>query len=130
MIEDLKIGLANEKKFKVVYEQTAIAKGSGTVEVFSTPNLILEMEEVSLLLMQQYLPEGLSSVGTKIDVKHMAATPVGMEVTIKAKIKEVDRKRIVFEVSAYDKVEKIGEGIHERFIIDTEKFTLKANNKK
>ncbi len=126
---ELKTGLTFEKKIKVVYEQTATAKGSGGVLVFSTPDLILLMEDVCYQLAQPYLAENESTVGTIVNIKHLAATPVGMEVLAKGELIEVDRKRLVFNVEAYDEKDKIGEGVHERFIINKDKFMDKVEEK-
>jgi predicted thioesterase len=87
------------------------------------------MENAALTLAQAGLDEGFSTVGTKVEVKHLAATPVGMKVRAKAKLVEIDRRRLVFEVEAYDDVETIGEGTHERFIVDIEKFLDKSKSK-
>jgi predicted thioesterase len=76
------------------------------------------------------LEEGQSTVGTIVNVKHVAATPVGMEVSCESELIEIDRRRLVFNVKAYDECGLIGEGVHERFIIDVEKFMSRTNGKK
>ena len=127
--ENIKVGLKGEETFKVSENQSAKAKGSGSVNVFSTPDLITEMERVCLTMVEALLDEGLSTVGTLVNVKHIAATPVGMNVKIQGELIELDRRKLLFKVVAFDEKEKIAEGLHERFIIDKEKFTSKAQLK-
>jgi fluoroacetyl-CoA thioesterase len=90
--------------------------------VLATPRLISFMERTAHLAVLPYLAEGQSTVGVHVDVRHLAATPVGMEVRFRAELVEVDRRRLRFKVEAWDEVEKIGEGEHERFIIDWQRF--------
>ena len=99
--------------------------------VMSTPSMILEMEETCrLLLKEQVIPEAeWDSVGTIVDVKHLAATPVGAKVFLKATVASVDGRRVMFDVEARDEVEKMGEGRHERFIINVPKFRAKFAEK-
>jgi len=104
--------------------------GSGTLPVFATPAMIALMENTAYKSVEDEMEEGAGTVGTLMNVKHVAATPVGMEVTCETKLIEVDRKRLVFEVKAYDAAGVIGEGTHERFIIDNERFLAKAEAKK
>jgi predicted thioesterase len=80
--------------------------------------------------MAKHLPEGYTTVGTSVNIKHLAATPVGMEVIAKTELIEIDGRRLVFKVEAFDEVDKIGEGIHERFIVDEERFMKKNEEKK
>ena len=127
---ELKVGLKGESKDMVTEKNTAIAYGSGGVAVLATPALISLMENAALNLAQGYLPEGQTTVGTKVDVNHLAATPVGMAVSATAEISEIDGRKIVFKVEAFDDKDKIGSGTHERFIIDLEKFMSKVNAKK
>jgi predicted thioesterase len=99
--------------------------------VFSTPSMIAEMEETCrLLLKENFLrdPEW-DSVGTLVNIKHLAATPVGAEVSFKAKVVSVEGRRVMFEVEAVDRLEKVGEGQHERFIINIPRFRAKFNEK-
>ena len=103
--------------------------GSGALEVLATPSMIALMEGTAQEAVQSLLEDGQGTVGTRIDVRHLAATPVGMEVTCTAEVTEVDRRRIVFTVKAMDEKEVIGEGIHERFVIDNEKFFAKCRQK-
>lgn len=129
-MEGLKVGLIGEVKTLVSANNTAVAHGSGSVPVFATPAMIAQMESAALTSVAEFLPDGSSTVGIKIASSHIAATPVGLEVTAKSELIEIDGKRLVFKVEAYDPVEKIGEGIHERFIINVEKFMGKTDLKK
>lgn len=125
----IQTGLTCKKKITVTPEMTAAAMGSGALEVLATPSMIALMEGAAQEAVQNLLEDGQGTVGTRIDVRHLAATPVGMEVTCTAEVTEVDRRRIVFTVKAKDEKEVIGEGIHERFVIDNEKFFAKCRQK-
>ena len=125
----IQTGLTCKKKITVTPEMTAAAIGSGALEVLATPSMIALMEGTAQEAVQNLLEDGQGTVGTRIDVRHLAATPVGMEVTCTAEVTEVDRRRIVFTVKAKDEKEVIGEGIHERFVIDNEKFFAKCRQK-
>lgn len=125
----IQTGLTCKKKITVTPEMTAAAMGSGALEVLATPSMIALMEGTAQEAVQNLLEDGQGTVGTRIDVRHLAATPVGMEVTCTAEVTEVDRRRIVFTVRAKDEKEVIGEGIHERFVIENEKFFAKCRQK-
>ena len=126
----MQIGITGKQTITVTEEKTAQAMGSGMLPVFATPAMIALMENTASKSVETELDEGAGTVGTLINVKHVAATPVGMDVTCETKLVEVDRKRLVFEVKAYDAAGVIGEGTHERFIIDNEKFLGKAEAKR
>lgn len=126
----METGITGRQTITVTEDKTAAVMGSGELYVFATPAMIALMENTASKSVADVLEEGQGTVGTLIDVKHVAATPVGMEVTCETKLVEVDRKRLVFEVKAYDAAGVIGEGVHERFIIDNEKFMAKAEAKK
>jgi len=130
MINDIILGAAKERKVEVKSTQSTSFLWEGE-NVFSTPSMIAEMEETCrLLLKEQFMPEPENdSVGTVVNVKHLAATPVGAEVLLRAKIIEVTDRRITFKVEASDKIDKIGEGTHERFIINIPWFRAKFNEK-
>lgn len=121
------------KKFKVeitvTENDTALALGSGTLKVLATPKMIALMEQAAYKCIASELEDGQSSVGTYLDVKHLSATPVGMKAYAEAEITEVDGRRVVFNVSAYDEKGIIGEGKHERFIVNDEKFVAKTYSK-
>ena len=125
----LEIGIKGEKEITVTRENTAAALSSGTLEVFATPAMIALMENTAMVSVAPYLEEGCQTVGTLLDVKHLSATPVGMTVRCETVLKEVDSRRLVFDVKAFDQKGLIGEGEHERFIVNAEKFMLKTNSK-
>jgi predicted thioesterase len=109
----------------VAFEDTAARYGSGLVEVYATPAMVALMEKTCLTSVLPFLPEGHGTVGVKVDITHNKATPVGMKVTCESTLVEVDRRRLVFELLAYDEKGEIGRGRHERFVIDTRKFMEK-----
>ena len=123
------IGAKGVAEMIVTEDKTAAAIGSGSVKVFATPWMIAMMELSACNALAPYYEEGQSSVGTHLDVSHDAATPVGMKVHAEAEVIEVDRRRIVLSVAAYDEMGLIGKGRHERFLIDAEKFIAKAESK-
>jgi len=128
---NIKIGAKKERITKVNHNQTTSFLWEGE-NVFSTPAMISEMEETCrLLLKEQFLSNSQEwdSVGTVVDIKHVSATPVGAEIMLKSEIIGVDGRRILFNVSAQDKLEVIGEGKHERFIINIPKFKEKFYQK-
>ncbi len=110
---------------KVTKENCASSMGSGTLDVFATPSMIALMENAACKAVEKFLKEGESTVGTGIDVKHTKATPLGDEVTATATLTAVEGRKLTFEVTASDSVGEIGKGLHERFIINIEKFLSK-----
>jgi fluoroacetyl-CoA thioesterase len=126
----VRIGAMKERTITVDSNQTTSFLWEGE-NVISTPSMIMEMEETCrLLLKEQFvLDPGWDSVGTIVDVRHLAATPVGAEVSLKAKVVSVEGRRVMFEVEARDRLEKIGDGRHERFIINIARFRSKFNEK-
>jgi len=129
MEKKLEPGIKGESKTIVSEKNTSIAYGSGSVEVLATPAMIGLMENAALTLVQPFLPEGQTTVGAKVTASHIAPTPLGMEVVATAELIEVEGKKLVFKVEAHDQKDKIGEGTHVRFIINTEKFMDKLNSK-
>ena len=125
----IEVGLKGRKEYVVTKELTAAAVGSGLLEVYGTPYMIALMEETCHTSVGEFLEDGQGTVGISIDIKHTAATPVGMKVWCESELIEVDGKRMVFKVNAFDEAGPIGEGIHQRFIIDNEKFLSKTNAK-
>ena len=125
----IKVGIIGEVKDKVSENNIAKALRSGELNVYATPAMVALMEEAAYKSIQSELKEGQGSVGTSINIKHISSTPIGMEVIAKTELIEVDRRRLVFKVEAFDERGKIGEGIHERFIINNEGFQNKTNNK-
>jgi fluoroacetyl-CoA thioesterase len=124
------LGATKERKVKINSNQTTSFLWEGE-NVFSTPAMISEMEETCrLLLKEQFIPNAeWDSVGTVVNIKHLAATPIGTEVLLKSKVISVNGRRVMFDVEAFDKIEKIGQGQHERFIINVLKFKNKFNEK-
>lgn len=124
------VGATKERKVKINSNQTTTFLWEGE-NVFSTPAMISEMEETCrLLLKEQFIPNAeWDSVGTVVNIKHLAATPIGTEVLLKSKVISVNGRRVMFDVEAFDKIEKIGQGQHERFIINVPKFKDKFNEK-
>ena len=107
-------------------ENSASAVGSGLLDVFATPSMIALMEKTAWMSIADHLGEGEGTVGTKLDVAHSAATPLGMKVWCESELVEVDGRRLVFEIKCYDEKGEVGGGRHERFIIKNEKFMAKA----
>lgn len=118
----LNIGLKYKEEKTVTMNDTAKVFGSGAAEVFATPMMIGLMEAAAMNAVKSYLPEGYSTVGISVNISHISATAVGKKVWAVAELVETDRKRLVFKVEAFDEDKKIGEGTHERFIIDEQKF--------
>ena len=123
------VGQKNKITTTVQKTDTAKEFGSGELEVLATPRMIALMENCAYKCIADDLEEGASTVGTMINVKHLSATPVGMEVSVEAEVTEVDGRRIAFSLKAYDECGLIGEGTHERFIVYSEKFTRKTYSK-
>ncbi|MCQ4726674.1 thioesterase family protein [Anaerotignum faecicola] len=122
-------GMTNECEY-IVSKNDATAHFGGNFPVFATPVMIDWMEQTALKLCQQVLPKGYDTVGTFVNVKHLAATPVGMRVRVIAEIEEVNGKMLTFKVKAYDEKTKIGEGTHGRAVIDVEKFVSRLKENK
>ena len=129
-MDSLQVGIRTERKVLVTSENTAKALGSGGLPVYATPARSTLMELCAAESVLPYLPEGSSSVGTRIDVKHLSATPVGITVRCETELVEVDRRRLVFACKAFDDAGLIGEGIQERFVVDNAKFMEKTEQKK
>lgn len=126
---ELKAGLEAEMTITVGEKDLATAFGNEGVSVFGTPALLSYFEAVCRKTVEGALPEGSLTVGTWAELKHLAATPLGMKITLRAKLLEVDRRRLVFEAEAHDEQEKIGECQHERYYLDASKFLAKAEEK-
>ncbi|MGI0037406.1 MAG: thioesterase family protein [Nitrososphaera sp.] len=126
----VKIGATKDRTITVDSNQTTSFLWEGE-NVLSTPSMISEMEETCrLLLKEQVIPDGQwDSVGTIVDVKHLAATPVGAQVSLKAKVVSFEGRRVMFDVEAFDRLEKIGEGRHERFMINVPRFRANFDEK-
>ncbi len=121
----LKPGMTGEATTVVVPENTAARVGAGGVEVFATPMMIALMEQAAWQSVANDLDPGYVTVGTLVNVRHLAATPLGQRVRAMAELSEIEGRRLVFKVEAYDEKQKIGEGQHERFIVNLERFMKK-----
>lgn len=123
----LEAGIKGQHTIIVEKENTAAVMKSGTLAVFATPAMIALIEETAWKSVADELEEGCVTVGTSLNVKHLAASPVGMKVTCNTTLVEVDKRRLVFSVEVEDETGKVGEGTHERFIVQAEKFQNKAD---
>ena len=115
-------GLCHSETLVVEHKDTAAVYGSGSLEVFATPAMIALMEKTCLESVNDKIGEGNTTVGISVNIKHLKASSVGALIRCDASLIEVDRKRLVFEVKCYDGENLVGEGAHERFVVDSEKF--------
>jgi len=122
----LELGLSGEAEMVVSEAHTAKSVGSGMVGVLATPVMINLIEAAALEAIEACLPEGCQSLGTFLEVTHIAATPVGMRVYATAELVEIDKRRLTLKVSARDEVEEIGSGIHQRIIVQVDKFSARV----
>lgn len=121
--------LTGEATVEVTADLTARHLGSGTVAVFATPEMVRLMERAAVNALKPYLAPGQQSVGTMVNVRHLAATPVGATVTARARLVAVEGRRLTFAVTAHDGTDLIGEGTHERALIDLARFEAKVKAK-
>lgn len=126
----LKTGIEGYREMIVTQEDTAKAQKSGTLAVFATPAMIALIEETAWKSVAEELEEGCATVGTALNIRHLSATPVGMKAICRTTLTEVEGRKLVFEVEVMDEAGKIGEGTHERFIIQSDKFQRKAEEKR
>ncbi len=129
LMEKIVVGMREEQVFGVEEEYTAGHVGSGSLRVLATPSMIGFMERVARDLMERNLPDGYSSVGVWVDVRHLAATPVGARVRVACEVIQIDGRKVDFRVEAWDEVEKIGEGRHQRVAIDVSRFLQRLQAK-
>ena len=129
MLDDLKPGLNGTAEILVGTRDTAPHVGSGKVKVLATPVMVGLMEEAALNAVEGLLPPGHQTVGTRLEITHVAATPVGLRVSAGAEVVRVEGRRITFRVWADDEAERIGEGTHERIVIDVSRFDKRAQAK-
>ncbi len=123
---ELRAGVSGEAKGVVTADNTAVAMRSGDVPVFATPALVALMEEAAVAALAPYLEAGQTSVGVQVQVRHLAATPVGVPVRAVARVMLIEGRRVTFRVVAYDEKQSIGEGQHERMIVDRARFLERA----
>ena len=125
----LEVGLTHEKKVAVTYENTAKALHSGALCVFSTPALVIAIEGCCVESTEPLMEEGCTTVGTRLDISHDAATPVGEEITVRSRLAAIDGRKLTFEVEAFSRLVRIGGGTHERFIVNADRFLQKTGEK-
>lgn len=125
----LKTGIKGHQELVVTQELTAKNMGSGVMDVFATPAMLALMEKTAFTSVAEYLNEGCGSVGTKVDIEHVASSPVGIKITCDSELIEVEGRKLVFKLEAYDEKGLIGKGTHERFIVENKKFQEKTDNK-
>jgi len=125
----IKPGLTGTTEILVGTRDTAPHIGSGKIKVLATPVLVMMMEEAALNAVEGLLPAGHQTVGTRLDITHTAATPVGMRVVATAELVKVEGRKLTFHVSAKDEKEPIGHGIHERIIVNVARFDARAQQK-
>lgn len=113
----------------VTHENSAQTRGSGDLAVFSTPDMCILMEKSAYTSVQPYLEEGESTVGTMLHIQHLSATPIGSRVRAESLLQAVEGKKLTFAVKAYDEAGLIGEGTHERFVVQSERFVQKTKAK-
>jgi len=128
VLQNIQKGLEYSFEKTVLPEDSAARYDSGIVDVFSTPALIALMEGTAYRVVQEHLPEGFSTVGTEVHVKHLKATSIGQKVRCLAILTEIHEKELTFEVKAWDKQGLIGEGLHQRYIINMKKFIEKIKS--
>lgn len=125
----LQIGIKGSGEAVVTEALTAKAMGSGELRVYATPAMVALVEETAWKSVAPALEPGQGTVGTKLDLAHLAATPLGRKVRCETELVEIDRRRLVFSAEVWDEAGKIGEGTHERFIVDNERFLAKADGR-
>lgn len=118
-------GISGRQEITVSSQDTASKYGSGLIEVFATPAMVALMEKTAQLSIQDLLPEGFISLGTEINVTHQKATPVGMKVVCESALEKVEGKRLLFSVTARDEKGLIGQGTHQRYIVEAGRFMQK-----
>ncbi len=126
----LETGIKGHQQVEVSDRNSALAMGSGTLKVFATPAMIALMEETAWKSVAPHLEEGSGTVGTALNIQHTAATPLGMTVTCESELVQVEGRKLTFHVVAKDEAGIIGEGEHQRFIVENAKFQAKADSKK
>ena len=125
----LRIGANGSVEIVVGTRDTAPHVGSGKIKVLATPVMVNLMEEAALNAVEGHLPAGFQTVGTRLDISHTAATPVGLRVVAGAELTRIDGRRLTFRVWAEDEKERIGEGSHERIVVNVARFDVRAQQK-
>ncbi|WP_019678709.1 thioesterase family protein [Ruminococcus flavefaciens] len=128
-MKDITIGLTGTSELTVSENELAKNVGSGSLEVFATPVMIMLMEKAACSCISEYLEGDETTVGTEMNVKHTSATPKNMKVCAEAELLEVNGRELIFSVKAYDEAGDIGSGIHKRFLVYGDKFIQKTYSK-
>ncbi len=129
MTDQLKVGMVFEKTLSVTEALTPPHLAGHGIGVLATPEMVRLMEQCALEGVQPLLQPNQSTVGMRVDVRHLAATPIGMKVTARCTLTEIDRRRLVFAAEMHDELDKVGEGTHERFIVDADKQQARIQEK-
>lgn len=128
-MKELKTGITGHAKDCVTADYTAEGMGSGGLAVYATPRMIAMMEYTAWSSVEPYMNEGYGTVGTHLDISHLSASPLGAHIRYESELVEVDGRKLTFEVKAFDEAGLIGEGRHERFIINNERFMARTESK-
>lgn len=128
-MKTIECGIKGTAEIKVSASELAANVGSGSLDVFATPAMIMLMEKAACICLADYLENDETTVGTAMNVQHISATPLGMTVSAEALLTEINGREFTFTVTACDEAEKIGEGVHKRFLVYGEKFMAKTNSK-
>ena len=128
-VKEMVEGIFAECEITVAKENTALYVGSGDTEVFATPEMIALVEKTAVKVLEGCLEDDKTSVGTLVNVSHLSATPIGMKVNCRCTLSVIDGRRLVFDVEVYDECTKVGSGVHERFIVNRERFSANARQK-
>lgn len=125
----LKPGIKGHQEMIVTNDFTAKTMGSGVMDVYATPAMLALMEKTAFTSVAPYLDEGCGTVGIKVEIEHVASSPVGMKITCDSELTAVEGRKLIFSVEAFDEKGLIGKGTHERFLIESEKFQEKTDRK-
>ncbi len=129
MTDQLKVGMTFEKTLTVTEALTPPHLAGHGIGVLATPEMVRLIEQCALEGVLPLLQPNQNTVGMRVDVRHLGATPVGMKVTVRCTLAEIDRRRLVFQAEVHDELDKVGEGTHERFIVDAEKHQERIKEK-
>ena len=129
MTDQLTSGMTFEKTITVTDTLAAKHLAGQGIGVFSTPELVRFVEMCALEGVLPYLQPGQDTVGTRVDIRHLAGTPVGMQVTARCVLVEIDRRRLAFTFEVHDELDKVGEGVHDRFIVDGDRQQQRIREK-
>lgn len=125
----MKVGIKGRKEILVNEDNTALNLGSGSLKVFATPAMVSLIEKTCWESIDEYLEDDKTSVGTNLKITHESASPIGMRVWCESELIDIDRKKLTFKTEVFDEKGLIGRGIHERFIVSSEKFIERTNKK-